>query len=148
MDNKEKLLDAIADAYAEIDDKVEEHSAEFRKRFNALLNEEGERVPEIWESGGCPLNVTLDYLSKVPVAQRGEQWNIFAGRLFSCAIDQTWIEIYSIPFLLVAPKHSKRERDAASNLGDEGVRSISKVGPGKKRFEDKRNSRRERRMNG
>lgn len=146
MDPKEKLLDAIADAYAEIDDKVEEHSAEFRKRLNVLLNEEGERVPEIWEAGGCPLNVTLDGLSRVPLNQRGEQWNILTGRLFSCALDQTFIEIYSIPFLNIAPGQAKTVRDAGRQLGDSGVRSVAKTGPGKPRFEMMRNSRRERRM--
>lgn len=145
MDKKERLLDEIADAYGEIDDLVEEHEEEVKRRFDILLNEEGERVPSIWKAGECPLNVTIDLLMRVPVPQRGEQWEMLGKRLVSCAYEQAWVEVMSIPFLKVATKHAARVDKARQSLSRSDVRSIAKIGPGKARFEEKRNGRRARR---
>jgi hypothetical protein len=145
MDPKEQLLNQIAAAEAKLVELSEDFGPEIARRFVELLNEESERVAIIWEDGGCPLDITLDVLWKIPAHGQTQAWRQIGENLIACASIQADTEINSIAWLKGMEKHAKRHTEYSRRLNRGDVRSIAKVGPGKARFDGELKLRRDKR---
>lgn len=141
----ERLLDQHADAFGDVDDVAESMQEKFSKRFQQLQNEPQERIPEIWDDGGCPIGVTMDGMDQVPQANRNDEWDKLVQALLACAKEQAWCEVISDPLLRTAEKHARRKEAIRKQMSASQIRQAAKTGPGKARFDSMRQARREKR---
>lgn len=131
--------------HAKLVELSEDLGPEIAARFTTLLNEEAERVPVIWEDGGCPIHITLDLLWATPAQGNMQMWRMIGENLIACAMMQTNTEITSVMGLQGMEKHVKKHTALGRQLSRGEVRSVAKVGPGKARFDGELQARRERR---
>lgn len=130
------IHDRIADAFASIDELVSDAATKFKGRLLTLLNKQGERNEGIWNDAGARLDLTMDMLVRVPLAQRSStnEWMSSFERMLAAAMEQTWIELEALPMFAKATKHLQRVKSAWSEMSQTELRQAAAEGTSTETF--------------
>ena len=138
----------IADAFASIEELVDDVGEEYRKRVETLLAETDGRIDTIWEAAGADLTVTINMLVDVPVFDRmqSEEWDGALKSMIAAAREQAFVEILFPALLPKADKHARRVRDSAASSTDAELKQAAKDGTTKDEMEAAKQRRKTRTM--
>ncbi len=150
MNKQDALFDAITAAHTDAEDVTERLFPERQQRIVEILMDPFARDPEIWVEmfddepfiSSDWIDDPMEDLNDVPEDERGTEWRLTVEMFLAAATKQADAEIILRP-LWAANQASTVNLIDAENAMDEPELKAASHGPGKQRFKDAKNKRKQ-----
>jgi len=129
------VRNTIAAGWASVDELADDRVQALRDRYESLLNSPEDRIPELFESAGVPLDVTLTSLNMVPMAARDDEYMAVFSSLLAVAERQAWLEIYLPDVVGKIVKYNSKVIGEAKDMSDGELKRVAKEGISKESFD-------------
>lgn len=138
------IRDKIADGFAAVDELVEDAQSALKARMAGLIGSTDGRIEAIWADAGVPEGMTLKVVQGTPIPMRDEEWMKAVSSMMAAAKWQAFLEIMASETIKKIAKHTKRTKDAASNMTTEELKAAAQQGVTKEQFEAAKTKRKQR----
>jgi hypothetical protein len=143
MTTPEKLSDAIAETWADIDDLIEAKSAEMRSRISALLEKPSTRDLAAWKAWEIPESLWSVTIDAIEAAATGHDdvWRQSIAGLRAACNKQAFVEIVAMPMIKLYSQRREEISGIARSIDTDVLTSHAKIGTPSAAFSAAKNRR-------